>query len=59
MEDSEDVLLQRGFILSRPFFSYLPKHFPGLIDSTPLSRLFAEQGLKIRVRKEQRTRFAF
>lgn len=30
--------------------------FPGMEESTSLSRLFAEQGLKIRIRKDVRTR---
>ena len=31
-----------------------PKAFPGMGESTALSRSFAEQGVKIRIRKETR-----
>ncbi|KAI8583456.1 hypothetical protein K450DRAFT_223765 [Umbelopsis ramanniana AG] len=39
-----------------PFTVYPAKKFPGMEESTSLSRLFAEQGLKIRIRKDVRTR---
>jgi hypothetical protein len=35
---------------------YPAKKFPGMEESTPLSKAFAEQGLKIRIRKEVRAR---
>ncbi|PVU99127.1 hypothetical protein BB559_000962 [Furculomyces boomerangus] len=41
-------------ILSSNFTVYSAKKFPGMDESTPLTKLFAEQGLKIRVRKEQK-----
>ncbi|OLY85342.1 hypothetical protein AYI68_g470 [Smittium mucronatum] len=40
--------------ISSKFTVYSAKKFPGMDESTPLTRLFAEQGLKIRVRKEQK-----
>ncbi len=41
---------------SEPFQVYSAKKFPGVIDSTPLSKCFASQGIKIPVRREQRSR---
>ncbi|PVU98031.1 hypothetical protein BB561_000137 [Smittium simulii] len=41
-------------INSSKFTVYSAKKFPGMDESTPLTKLFAEQGLKIRVRKEQK-----
>ncbi|KAJ2064074.1 hypothetical protein GGI17_001266 [Coemansia sp. S146] len=37
---------------SEPFRVYSAKQFPGMIESTPLSKHFAKQGVKIPVRKE-------
>ncbi|ORX88658.1 hypothetical protein K493DRAFT_185910, partial [Basidiobolus meristosporus CBS 931.73] len=39
-------------ICSDTFTVYSAKRFPGMEESTPLSRSFADQGLKIRIRKE-------
>ncbi|KAI8320055.1 hypothetical protein GQ54DRAFT_248618, partial [Martensiomyces pterosporus] len=39
-------------ITSTVFTVYSAKKFPGMEESTRLTKLFAEQGLKIRVRKE-------
>jgi hypothetical protein len=36
--------------LSSTFQVYSPKTFPGVIDITDLSRCFAKQGIKIRIR---------
>ncbi|KAG0246150.1 hypothetical protein BGX31_004115 [Mortierella sp. GBA43] len=41
-------------ITSDPLIVYSAKKFPGMEESTPLSQHFAEQGLKIRIRKEVR-----
>ncbi|KFH62763.1 hypothetical protein MVEG_11289 [Podila verticillata NRRL 6337] len=41
-------------IVSAPFVVYSAKKFPGMEESTTLSQFFAEQGLKIRIRKEVR-----
>ncbi|KAI9183670.1 hypothetical protein H9P43_004588 [Blastocladiella emersonii ATCC 22665] len=38
-------------LVSSPFVIYAPKKFPGLDESTPLSKLFAAQGLKVRTRR--------
>ncbi|KAJ3276029.1 hypothetical protein HDV01_006199 [Terramyces sp. JEL0728] len=43
-------------IISDSFNVYPAKKFPGMEESTPLSKTFAEQGLKIRIRKEVRSR---
>ncbi|KAJ3027728.1 UNVERIFIED_CONTAM: hypothetical protein HDU68_003261, partial [Siphonaria sp. JEL0065] len=45
-------------IISNPFNVYSAKKFPGMEESTFLSKAFAEQGLKIRIRKELRVRKA-
>ncbi|KAJ2829490.1 hypothetical protein GGI24_002127 [Coemansia furcata] len=42
-------------IMSTSFTVYSAKKFPGMEESTRLTKLFAEQGLKIRVRKEQKS----
>ncbi|ORX80294.1 hypothetical protein K493DRAFT_191253, partial [Basidiobolus meristosporus CBS 931.73] len=43
-------------ICSDVFTVYSAKRFPGMEESTFLSRSFADQGLKIRIRKEVRIR---
>ncbi|KAF0373780.1 velvet factor-domain-containing protein [Gigaspora margarita] len=43
-------------IFSEVFVVYSAKRFPGMEESTFLSRSFADQGLKIRIRKEIRIR---
>ncbi|KAF9997010.1 hypothetical protein BGZ79_009253 [Entomortierella chlamydospora] len=42
------------YIISDPLVVYSAKKFPGMEESTQLSQYFAEQGLKIRIRKEVR-----
>ncbi|CEP09309.1 hypothetical protein [Parasitella parasitica] len=44
-------------VLSKPFTVYSAKNFPGMTDSTPISQTFAQQGIKISIRKvdHQRT----
>jgi hypothetical protein len=37
---------------SDPFVVYSAKKFPGVIESTPLSKCFAQQGIKIPIRKD-------
>lgn len=41
---------------SQPFRSYSAKKFPGVIDSTDLSRCFASQGIKILIRRDKKHR---
>ncbi|KDN39948.1 hypothetical protein K437DRAFT_250382, partial [Tilletiaria anomala UBC 951] len=43
-------------IYTAPFNVYTAKRFPGMEESTKLSRAFADQGLKVRVRKNPRLR---
>lgn len=39
-------------VFSEPFQVYSAKKFPGVIESTPLSKTFASQGIKIPIRKD-------
>ncbi|RKP38548.1 velvet factor, partial [Dimargaris cristalligena] len=41
-------------VLSSPFTVYSAKKFPGMDPSTSLSQTFAKQGLKVRMRSENR-----
>ncbi|CEP07033.1 hypothetical protein [Parasitella parasitica] len=41
-------------IFTGPFIVYPTKKFPGMLDSTFLSRSFSDQGARIRIRKENR-----
>ncbi|PWN53652.1 hypothetical protein IE53DRAFT_129792 [Violaceomyces palustris] len=43
-------------IYSAPFNVFTAKRFPGMEESTRLSKSFADQGLKVRVRKNPRSR---
>ncbi|KAG0691973.1 velvet factor-domain-containing protein [Suillus ampliporus] len=43
-------------IYSAPFYVYTAKKFPGMEESTPLSCSLADQGIKIRIRKDIRVR---
>ncbi|KAF9649567.1 hypothetical protein BDM02DRAFT_1814795 [Thelephora ganbajun] len=43
-------------IYSAPFYVYTAKKFPGMEESTQLSCTMADQGIKIRIRKDIRTR---
>lgn len=42
--------------VSNTFTVYSAKRFPGMTNSTELSKIFSEQGLKIRIRKDMRAR---
>ncbi|RPA79223.1 hypothetical protein BJ508DRAFT_142889 [Ascobolus immersus RN42] len=42
-------------ITSKPFTVYAAKNFPGMAESTFLSRSFGDQGVRLRIRKEPRT----
>ena len=39
-------------VFSEDFQVYSAKRFPGVVESTPLSKCFATQGVKIPIRKE-------
>jgi hypothetical protein len=41
-------------VLSEVVRVYTPKSFPGMKESTPLTRCFARQGVKVPLRKETR-----
>ncbi|KAF9173642.1 hypothetical protein BGX20_002588 [Mortierella sp. AD010] len=41
-------------VFSEPFTIYSAKRFPGMTESTALSKRFAKQGIKIPIRKEPR-----
>lgn len=43
-------------VKSTPFAVYSAKKFPGLSESTPLSRTVAEQGCRVRIRRDVRMR---
>ncbi|KAG2180818.1 hypothetical protein INT43_008397 [Umbelopsis isabellina] len=55
-EITGDRVRCRDSIDTEPFTVFPAKKFPGMEESTSLSRLFAEQGLKIRIRKELRSK---
>ncbi|KAL4206316.1 hypothetical protein CU097_010366 [Rhizopus azygosporus] len=42
------------YVISDKFQVYSPKCFPGMSGSTELTRLFSEQGVRLRIRKEAR-----
>ena len=41
-----------AFVYSDKFQVFSAKKFPGVIESTPLSKCFAAQGIKIPIRKD-------
>jgi hypothetical protein len=41
-----------AYVYSDKFQVYSAKKFPGVIESTPLSKCFAAQGIKIPIRKD-------
>ncbi|WPV11974.1 hypothetical protein CLAFUW4_03583 [Fulvia fulva] len=43
-------------VKSKPFHVYSAKKFPGLTESTSLSRMVAEQGCRVRIRRDVRMR---
>ncbi|KAL5002573.1 velvet factor-domain-containing protein [Aspergillus recurvatus] len=43
-------------VISNPFIVYSAKKFPGLTTSTPISRMIAEQGCRVRIRRDVRMR---
>ncbi|PWY63951.1 VeA family regulator VosA [Aspergillus eucalypticola CBS 122712] len=54
-EMRKDVVTHLKSIITDRFTVYPPKSFPGMAESTFLSRSFADQGVKLRIRKEPRT----
>ncbi|KAH8547799.1 velvet factor [Umbelopsis sp. PMI_123] len=53
-EIEDTVVRARKTILSDVFTVYAPRHFPGPLPSTFLSRSFSDQGVRMRIRKEHR-----
>ncbi|KAH7102453.1 velvet factor-domain-containing protein [Auriculariales sp. MPI-PUGE-AT-0066] len=51
-----DQMMYCKHIYSKSFYVYSAKKFPGMEESTPLSISLAEQGIKIRIRKDVRGR---
>lgn len=43
-----------AWVFSDKFQVYSAKKFPGVIESTPLSKAFAQQGIKIPIRKDNK-----
>lgn len=54
-ESREDEVIWMGCISSDQFNVYSSKAFPGMMESTTMTKKFQEQGLKLRVRKEPRS----
>ncbi|KAJ5123698.1 hypothetical protein N7448_009795 [Penicillium atrosanguineum] len=54
-EMRKEVVTYLKTIVSDRFRVSPPKNFPGMMESTFLSRSFADQGVKLRIRKEPRT----
>ncbi|KAJ5476296.1 Velvet factor [Penicillium sp. IBT 31633x] len=54
-EMRKDQVCYLKSIISERFTVSPPKSFPGMMESTFLSRSFADQGVKLRIRKEPRT----
>ncbi|KAG2226433.1 hypothetical protein INT45_000601 [Circinella minor] len=50
----EGVVQNGKTVLSDIFSVYATKNFPGPLETTFLSRIFSDQGVKIRIRKENR-----
>ncbi|KAJ3121279.1 hypothetical protein HK098_003818 [Nowakowskiella sp. JEL0407] len=52
----ENEVVRRNSINSDIFTVFSSKAFPGMLETTQLSRFFAEQGLKIRLKKDSNRR---
>ncbi|KAL3481896.1 velvet factor-domain-containing protein [Aspergillus californicus] len=52
----QEFLEYRLEVMSKPFTVYSAKKFPGLTTSTNLSRIIAEQGCRVRIRRDVRMR---
>ncbi|KAH6656729.1 velvet factor-domain-containing protein [Truncatella angustata] len=57
MEDDDGLFFTfLNEVRSHPFTVFSAKKFPGLAESTPLSRTVAEQGCRVRIRRDVRMR---
>ncbi|KAF2161229.1 hypothetical protein M409DRAFT_69855 [Zasmidium cellare ATCC 36951] len=54
--DDSSHVTHRLEVKSEPFHVYSAKKFPGLSESTSLSRMVAEQGCRVRIRRDVRMR---
>lgn len=54
--NQHENMVNRGHIQSAPFQVFSAKKFPGLQPSTELSKLIAEQGCRVRIRRDVRQR---
>lgn len=54
--EPREFAAHRVEVKSRPFTVYSAKKFPGLAESTALSRIVAEQGCRVRIRRDVRMR---
>lgn len=57
-EYPHENMVNRAEILSDPFQVYSAKKFPGLDPSTELSKIIADQGCRVRIRRDVRQRRA-
>jgi len=54
--DGNHFVTHRAEVKSAPFTVFSAKKFPGLSESTTLSRMVAEQGCRVRIRRDVRMR---
>jgi hypothetical protein len=54
--DGNHFVTHRSEVKSAPFTVFSAKKFPGLSESTALSRMVAEQGCRVRIRRDVRMR---
>ncbi|RPA84245.1 hypothetical protein BJ508DRAFT_304059 [Ascobolus immersus RN42] len=55
-EPAQEYVFHRVEVESQPFTVFSAKKFPGLSESTALSRTVAEQGCRVRIRRDVRMR---
>jgi hypothetical protein len=56
LHDGNHFVTHRAEVKSAPFTVFSAKKFPGLSESTALSRMVAEQGCRVRIRRDVRMR---
>lgn len=54
--NSQEQMANRMYVYSEPFQVFSAKKFPGLQNSTQLSQQLADQGIRVRIRREIRQR---
>jgi hypothetical protein len=55
-ESMQGAAIPLAQVITEPFTVYSAKNFPGMAESTFLSRSFGDQGVRLRIRKETRKR---